>query len=125
MKEATTHKRYDHLFDTEHLKEQLKEKAVRGGFSIMTAQMVSFFLRTASMLILARILMPEHFGLIGLGSHVVKLLYGSGEHFSAIDLNLFWGLEVFISHSTNFAAHGGGEQPDIAGFAGGFSENRF
>ncbi len=58
--------KYDHLFDTENLKGQLKDKAVRGGFSTMTAQVVSFVLRTVSTLVLARLLMPEHFGLIGM-----------------------------------------------------------
>lgn len=59
-------KRYDHLFDTGHLKEQLKEKAVRSSFNLMAAQVISFVLRMGSMMILARILMPEHFGLISM-----------------------------------------------------------
>ena len=60
------HERYHHLFDTEHFKLRLRDTAVRGGFSIMTAQAVSLILRTGPMLILARMLMPEHFGLIGM-----------------------------------------------------------
>ncbi len=53
-------------FDTEHLKEQLKGKAVSGGVSMMTAQAISFVLRTGSIVILARILMPQDFGLIAM-----------------------------------------------------------
>ena len=67
MKEATKHKSYGHLFDTEHLKDQVRDKAVLGGFSMMAAQGISLVLRTGSMMmILARLVMPEHFGLIGM-----------------------------------------------------------
>jgi O-antigen/teichoic acid export membrane protein len=72
VKKADIH-RYGHLFDTKHLKAQLKDKAVRGGFSIMAAGMASFVLHTGSMVILARILMPEHFGLIGMVTAVTSI----------------------------------------------------
>ena len=65
--------RYTHLFDTDHVKGQLRDKAVRGGLSIMAAQAVSLILRTGPMLILARLLMPEHFGLIGMVTAITAI----------------------------------------------------
>jgi O-antigen/teichoic acid export membrane protein len=73
VKKMNMHGKYAHLFDTEHLKEQLKDKAVRGGFNVMTAEVISAVLRTVSMLILARMLMPEHFGLIGMVTAITTI----------------------------------------------------
>lgn len=95
MKEATIHKKYDYFFDTEHLKEQLKDKAVRGGFSMITAQVVSFVLRTGSMMILARLLMPEHFGLIGM----VTALTNIAERFKDLGLSTATVQRKEITHN--------------------------
>ncbi len=66
MKEKKIAIERDCFFDTGHLVQELKSKAVRGGFNMMAARVVSFVLRMGSMVILARILMPEDFGLIGM-----------------------------------------------------------
>jgi O-antigen/teichoic acid export membrane protein len=44
----------------------LKEKTVRGGFARLCAQGATFFLRLGSLMILARLLTPKDFGLVGM-----------------------------------------------------------
>jgi PST family polysaccharide transporter len=44
----------------------LKEKAIRGGFARMCAQVANFVLRMASLMVLARLLGPSEFGLVGM-----------------------------------------------------------
>lgn len=44
----------------------LKEKTIRGGFARMGAQAVNFALRLGSLMILARLLGPKDFGLVGM-----------------------------------------------------------
>ena len=62
---SAVHK-YRHLFDTEHLKGDLKNKSIRGGVSSLVGETLSFILRIGSTAILARLLMPEQFGLVGM-----------------------------------------------------------
>jgi O-antigen/teichoic acid export membrane protein len=75
--------RYDHLFVREHLKWQLKGRAVRGGLTTMIAEFVSFTLRMGSTIVLARILLPEQFGLIGM----VTALLTIAERFKDLGLS--------------------------------------
>lgn len=44
----------------------LKERTLRGGFAKVCAQGASFFLRIGSLMVLARLLDPEDFGLVGM-----------------------------------------------------------
>jgi O-antigen/teichoic acid export membrane protein len=44
----------------------LKEKTIRGGFARLAAQVASFILRLSSLMILARLLEPADFGLVGM-----------------------------------------------------------
>src|ERR1700722_2770979 len=44
----------------------LKEKTIRGGFARMCAQAANFVLRIGSLMILARLLGPKDFGLLGM-----------------------------------------------------------
>src|SRR5271154_3217060 len=44
----------------------LKEKTIRGGVARLGAQGVNFFLRLGSLMILARLLSPKDFGLVGM-----------------------------------------------------------
>jgi PST family polysaccharide transporter len=62
----TQQEKYHHFFDTEVLQKDLKNNSIRGGFSTMLAETVSFVLRMGSMIVLARILLPEHFGLVSM-----------------------------------------------------------
>ena len=56
----------DRLFDTGHLDHDIKGKAVRGGAATFSAEGVAFFLQTASTVVLARLLTPADFGLVGM-----------------------------------------------------------
>src|SRR5215831_11666889 len=59
-------KKYSHIFETAHVMEDLKGKSIRGGFYTMAAAVLSQVLRVGSVVILARLLLPEHFGLISM-----------------------------------------------------------
>jgi O-antigen/teichoic acid export membrane protein len=52
----------------------LKGKTVRGGFISICAQPVIFLLRTGSLILLARILLPEDFGLVGMVTAVTGII---------------------------------------------------
>jgi PST family polysaccharide transporter len=54
------------FFNTEHLKDDLKERSVRGSAVTMTAQVIKFFLQTGSTVILARLLTPKDYGLVAM-----------------------------------------------------------
>jgi O-antigen/teichoic acid export membrane protein len=54
------------LFSTSRLKEGLPGRAVRGGVFVMVAEVGSALLRVASIAVLARILIPEDFGLLAM-----------------------------------------------------------
>ena len=56
----------DEFFSTEHLKTDLKGRSVRGGAVTMGAQGARFFLQMGSMVVLARLLTPEDYGLIAM-----------------------------------------------------------
>src|SRR5260370_22055889 len=43
-----------------------KERALRGGFVTLVGQATMFVLRTGSMMVLARLLVPEEFGVVGM-----------------------------------------------------------
>lgn len=51
----------------------LKSKAIRGGGFTMGAEGIDFLLRVGSIMVLARLLVPEHFGLIGMVTAVTGL----------------------------------------------------
>ncbi|MEI7635681.1 MAG: lipopolysaccharide biosynthesis protein [Syntrophus sp. (in: bacteria)] len=44
----------------------MKQRAIRGGIITSASQVIMFVLRLASIMVLARLLIPEHFGLIGM-----------------------------------------------------------
>jgi O-antigen/teichoic acid export membrane protein len=56
----------DLYFQTDHLKANLKGKSVRGGAITVIGQVSKFSLRMVSLIILARLLAPEDYGLIGM-----------------------------------------------------------
>jgi O-antigen/teichoic acid export membrane protein len=60
------------LFDTEHLKTDLKARSVRGGAATFLGQGASFFIRTASTVVLARQLTPADFGLVAMVTVVTE-----------------------------------------------------
>jgi O-antigen/teichoic acid export membrane protein len=65
--------KYGELFSEGGRKEGLNKKAVRGGVSVMGAEVGSNLLRIGSMVVLARLLMPEDFGLLAMVTAVTAL----------------------------------------------------
>lgn len=59
-------------FNANNLNENLAQKSVRGGISTLGSQAVQFVLRIASVAILARLLTPKDYGLIGMVTVVVN-----------------------------------------------------
>ncbi len=104
--------RYRKYFDTEHLEQNLKRSAVRGGSFTVGAQGLKFLLRILSTAILARILMPEDYGLVGMTAVVsgfVGIIRDGGLAYATIQKRsinheetslLFWinvGIGILIS----------------------------
>lgn len=63
---CTQDDKYRDLFSNSELKAGLNRKALRGGAVVMGAEIVSSLLRIGSMIILARLLLPEDFGLLAM-----------------------------------------------------------
>ena len=61
----------EQYFNTEHLKADLKGRSVRGGAVTMAAQVSKFILQMGSTVVLARLLAPEDYGLIGMVTVVI------------------------------------------------------
>lgn len=59
-------------FNANNLNENLAQKSVRGGISTLGSQAVQFVLRIVSVAILARLLTPKDYGLIGMVTVVVN-----------------------------------------------------
>ena len=58
--------KYSHWIDSARLTEDIKDKSIKGGISTSTNQLINFGLNLISTFILARILLPSDFGLIGM-----------------------------------------------------------
>jgi O-antigen/teichoic acid export membrane protein len=54
--------------------EDLRERAIRGGFAKVCAQGAGFVLRLGSLMVLARLLEPKDFGLVGMVTAVIGVL---------------------------------------------------
>lgn len=70
-------------FDTAHLKANLKQRSVNGGVVTIAAQISKFSLKFGSTAILARLLTPEDYGLIGMVTVVIGLV----EYFKDLGLS--------------------------------------
>ena len=64
-------KRHHEIFDTDHLRNDLGGRSVRGGALTLGAQGLKFVLQTTSTIVLARLLLPEDFGLVAMVMVVV------------------------------------------------------
>jgi PST family polysaccharide transporter len=60
--------KYSHWFEREHLQADLKSHSIKGGISTVGAQLISTVLTLGSTVILARLLLPKDYGLIGMVS---------------------------------------------------------
>jgi len=61
-------------FKTKHLTTDLKSRSVKGGFSTMGAQAISFLMSTGQTAIMARLLTPEDYGLVAMTAVVTGLI---------------------------------------------------
>ncbi|MEO1124836.1 MAG: lipopolysaccharide biosynthesis protein [Cyanobacteria bacterium J06639_16] len=72
MSEASKHKKVpvdpERFLRTDHLKDDLKGRSVRGGAVTLASQGARFFLQMGSTAVLARLLSPEDYGLIGMAT---------------------------------------------------------
>ena len=70
-------------FNTDHLKADLKKRSVRGGIVTIAAQASKFSLKFGSTALLARLLLPEDYGLIGMATVII----GFVEYFKDLGLS--------------------------------------
>ena len=123
----TTSPDQDRLFRTDHLKPNLAARSVRGGAVTLAAQALRFGIQIGSTMILARLLVPGDFGLIGMAVAVtgfISLFRDLGlsqatvqrEHITHADVNaLFW---VNVAVSSLLALLTIGMAPLLAWFYG-------
>jgi O-antigen/teichoic acid export membrane protein len=64
--EKNTTAKDDNHFETDHLKDNLKGRSLRGGAIVMSSQVIKFLLRMGATIIVARLLTPADFGLVGM-----------------------------------------------------------
>ena len=72
-KQMTKTDRNNHFFDVDLTSANLKEKSIRGGLFTISFQAVESMLRIGSIAILARILIPENFGLISMVTAIIAI----------------------------------------------------
>jgi len=65
---------HDIYFRTDHLKADLKRRSVRGGTVTMTTQLLKFSANIGSTIILARLLTPQDYGLVGMVTVVLNFV---------------------------------------------------
>jgi O-antigen/teichoic acid export membrane protein len=98
----------DRHFRTDHLNADLKKRSIRGGAVTLVAQACKFTLQMGSTVILARLLAPQDYGLVGMVTAVtgfVALFKDMGLSMATIQKaeinhrqisNLFW-VNIFVS----------------------------
>ncbi|HSW63468.1 MAG TPA: lipopolysaccharide biosynthesis protein [Dissulfurispiraceae bacterium] len=84
----------DIIFESSHLSQDLAARSVRGGVTTMTAQAIQFVLHMAGTMILARLLTPADFGLIGM----VTVVVGFAAMFKDAGLSMATVQRATISH---------------------------
>ena len=84
----------DVIFKSDELSRNLAQKSIRGGMTTMTAQVIQFILRTAGTVVLARLLTPNDYGLIGM----VTVVVGFAQMFKDAGLSMATVQKDNISH---------------------------
>jgi O-antigen/teichoic acid export membrane protein len=87
--------KYKHILNTEKVKQNLKDKTIRGGLNTMAGKGIVFALRIGSMAILARMLVPEYFGLISM----ITALTAFAERFKDLGLSIATIQRESITHA--------------------------
>jgi PST family polysaccharide transporter len=78
MKNINTSKRtagYERYFETGQIKQTLKERAIQGGVLTYISRIINFIIQMAGTVILARLLVPEDFGLIAMVTSLNGILF--------------------------------------------------
>lgn len=86
--------KYQDYFDTDHLEGSLKRQSVRGGAVTIAAQGSKFVIKLGSTAVLARLLMPEDYGLIGMATVII----GFVEYFKDLGLSTATVQRAKINH---------------------------
>jgi O-antigen/teichoic acid export membrane protein len=86
---------HDRFFETDSLKANLKSKSIRGGAYMLTSEGTNMVITLASTSVLARILMPSDFGLLGM----VFALTAIAERFKDIGLGRATIQKKDLSHA--------------------------
>jgi len=117
----------DIIFESGHRSSDLAEKSIQGGVSIMLAQGIQFVLQVVGTIVLARLLIPADYGLIGMVTVVVnfaQMFKDAGLSMATVQKEkiaheqistLFW-INVFISFFFGMCVLFG--SPLVAGFYG-------
>lgn len=111
LRPASRDTKYRYLLETETLRDGLRGKTIRGGLSSFLGANISLLLRVASTMLLAHMLLPEHFGVVGMVTAVTSF----AERFKDFGLdvatiqkstitheevsNLFWIMWALAPHS--------------------------
>lgn len=74
MKNLSSRDKNSQYFRTDHLKSDLKGRSVRGGAITIAAQALKFGFNIASNVVLARLLTPQDYGLVGMVTAVTGLV---------------------------------------------------
>lgn len=85
----------DKFFNTEHLKKNIKLRSVRGGAVTLTSQWIMFVTRIGSIMVLARLLTPNDFGLIAM----VTAVTGFAQIFKDLGLSMSTIQRESINHA--------------------------
>ncbi len=86
--------RFERLMNETAATADLKSRTLRGGAVAMGAEAVEFVLRVGSLLVLARLLLPEHFGLIAMVTAVTSV----AERFKDLGLSIATVQREHITH---------------------------
>jgi O-antigen/teichoic acid export membrane protein len=86
--------KYDHHLKTDHLTGELKERSVHAGFVTACSQVVKFVLQTVSTMVLARILTPRDYGLVGMAMVVTNFVL----HFKDLGLAIATVQREHVTH---------------------------
>jgi O-antigen/teichoic acid export membrane protein len=86
--------KYENYFDTDHLEKNLKRRSVRGGAVTILAQASKFVIKLGSTAVLARLLVPEDYGLIGMATVII----GFVEYFKDLGLSAATIQRAKITH---------------------------
>jgi PST family polysaccharide transporter len=86
--------RFRFLFDPQALGEELKTRTIRGGAILLGTEAIEFVLRIASIVVLARLLVPEHFGILAMVTAITAIL----ERFKDLGLSVATVQRATVTH---------------------------